>query len=422
MSLDPLYLFFIPAEINGSANRVVGGLWRSGSLIIAAIPWLAFRRKAPVPVHIDKTLCIGCTKCATDCPYHAITMQPRTDGKIHKFIASEDLDLCVSCGVCVGSCDMHAISVGPLSYDALWNVVSKRIAAARQRTPSGKVTVVFTCERHADNGARLYQKPNIDAAADEALEVITVPCVASAPPDLIARSLDSGATEARVVGCPPGDCARREGNAWTEGRLTRQRLPRLRRNYANAPIGTYWLPPDDFAQALHAPLAAADRPTLGRMAVPVRWRNLIPALFLVAILYGAAVALSAWPYVPYSDGQARVNIVLPSPAALFAARTDARTIDVAQAAAPVHLILSADNQTLFEQTYGLSDLTSGRTAAVFKELALSPGEHRLRFRFESDTALSHSVSIYDRTVTLHAGQVLILNDVAGAAHSDRHRP
>jgi coenzyme F420-reducing hydrogenase delta subunit len=284
------------------------------------------------------------------------------------------------------------------------------------------VTVVFTCERHADNGARAYLQPtglaSPDTAQDTVLEVITLPCTASAPPDLIARSLDIGATEARIVGCTPGDCARREGNVWAEGRLTRNRLPRLRRNYANAPIGMYWLPPDDFAQALRAPLAI-DRPASGGMTAPLRWRNLVPALLLVAVLYVVAVALNWLPYVPYPAGQARVQIVQPSPAALFEARSDARMIETAQSAAPVRLILKSDDQILFEQTYVLSDLLAQQTASLYKDIVLSPGKHHIRFQFESD-ALSRTVSIFDRTITLEAGQILILDYVAGAAHEDRH--
>jgi len=415
--LDPLYLFFVPLEVGGTANV----LWLVALVVVAIVavfPWLPPRRKAATPVTIDKNRCTGCTKCALDCPYQAITMVPRTDGKIHKFIAIENLDLCVSCGVCVGSCDVHAISVGPLSHAALWTIVGKRVASARERVPNGKVTIAYTCERHADQGARPYLNPSGLATTDEALEVIALPCVASAPPDLVARALDLGATEARVIGCPPGDCARREGNVWTEGRLTRTRMPRLRRNYATAPIGTYWLPPDDFAQGLRAPLAP-DRPTPGRMTLPLRWRNLIPALLLVAVLYVAAVALNGLPYTPYSAGQARVQIVQPSPAALFEARSDEHAIEQAQSAVPVRLILKADDQILFEQTYALSDLLAHHTASLYKDLVLSPGKHHIRFQFESD-ALSRTVRVFDRAITLEAGQILILDYAAGAAREDRH--
>ena len=348
-------------------------------------------------------------------------MVPRTDGKAHKFVAQANLDLCVSCGLCVGSCGVQAISVGLLSYAALWTIVEKKVSAARERTPTGKVTVVFTCERHADNGARPYLQPigssNPDAALSAALEVITLPCTASAPPDLIARSLDIGATEARIVGCAPGDCARREGNVWAEGRLTRTRVPRLRRNYANAPIGTYWLPPDDFAQALRDPLAT-DRPVSGRMAAPVRWRNLIPALALFAVLYVAALGLSAAPYTPYGAGQAHIQIVLPSPAALFRARAGQHATDYA--AVPVRLSLHVDGQALFEKDFAPGELNAGQAAALFEDIPLAPGEHHIRFEFDGGAA--PGVSVYQRLVDLHDGQVLVLDATAGAARLDRRRP
>lgn len=413
--LDPLYLFFVPLEVNGTAN----GLWLIALLAIAAVavfPWLPLRRKPAPPVTIDKDRCTGCTKCALDCPYQAIAMVPRTDGKIHKFVAYENPERCVSCGVCVGSCDVQAISIGPLSRGALWTIVDRRIAAARERVPTGQVTIAFTCERHADQGARPYLNPIGSSAPAEALEVITLPCVASAPPDLVSHALDLGASEARVIGCPPGDCARREGNVWTEGRLTRNRMPRLRRNYASAPIGLYWLPPDEFSQGLRAPLASR------RLAAPFSWRNLIPALLLVAVLYVALVALNWLPYTPYTDEQARVQIVLPSLARLFDARADERGIDRAQTAAPVRLVLKADEQVLFEQTYSLADLQSDRAGALYKDLLLAPGEYRVQFKFESEAALARPVRVYDRAVKLETGQVLMLDFAAGAARHDRRRP
>ena len=413
--LDPLYLFFVPLEVNGTAN----GLWLVALLAIAAVavfPWLPLRRKPVPPVTIDKDRCTGCTKCALDCPYQAISMVPRTDGKIHKFVARENLELCAACGVCVGSCDVQAISIGPLSRSALWTIVDRRIAAARERVPAGRVTIAFTCERHADQGARPYLNPIGSAAPTEALEVITLPCVASAPPDLVSHALDLGASEARVIGCPPGDCARREGNVWTEGRLTRTRMPRLRRNYASAPIGLYWLPPDEFSRGLHAPLTAS------RLAAPFSWRNLIPALVLVAILYVAVTALNWLPYTPYTDGQAGVQIVLPSLARLFDARADERGIDRAQTTAPVRLVLKADEQVLFEQTYSLADLQSDQAGALYEDIRLAPGDYRVQFQFESQAALARPVRVYDRAVKLDAGQVLMLDLAAGAARHDRHRP
>ncbi len=46
--------------------------------------------------------CIGCTKCATNCPVDAIT------GSI-KSMHHIDIDICIKCGVCKNVCPVDAI-------------------------------------------------------------------------------------------------------------------------------------------------------------------------------------------------------------------------------------------------------------------------------------------------------------------------
>jgi hypothetical protein len=122
------------------------------------------------------------------------------------------------------------------------------------------VRVVFTCERHAQQAARRYLDPT-DAryfgngggqpAAVEGMyvEVIPLPCIGMAHPDLARAALRAGAAEVQFTGCPPEDCANREGNLWLQERVERKRLPRLRRELApdpsrgqaGAPVSTGWL-------------------------------------------------------------------------------------------------------------------------------------------------------------------------------------
>ena len=72
-------------------------------LILLALPWLPPLKRAPVAV-VDLANCNGCTRCANDCPYNAITMMPRTDGRAFEREAVVNASLCVSCGICAGAC------------------------------------------------------------------------------------------------------------------------------------------------------------------------------------------------------------------------------------------------------------------------------------------------------------------------------
>jgi ferredoxin len=129
------------------------------TILLTLLPWLRRRGKPAVEtaqassgslpkVNIIKERCNGCTVCAVDCPYNAIQMVEREDGKPHRYIAIEDPSLCVSCAICVGSCDVVAITMGDIPPVMLWEEVS-------------------------------------------------------APPDLLTRALDAGVDEVQVVGCPP---------------------------------------------------------------------------------------------------------------------------------------------------------------------------------------------------------------------------
>lgn len=273
--IDLLYLFYLPAAFDAFWNSAWLWIALLAILVIAhLLPWLPPEKKLP-RLAIDQSLCTGCTVCAVDCPYKAITLEPRTDSTPYKFVALEHPDLCVACGICIGSCDDYAITLGDLSTDAIWRAMTTR----RAREPNG--LVVLTCERHAAQNTR----------ADRDAIVVALPCVGAAHPDLVGRIRQAGAREVRVIGCPPADCANREGNTWTEGRLTRQRLPRLKPAFANEPIALFWRTPDDFPHALAATRADDLAPKLTR-------RNFIPAFALLIVVLLVQIWITNVPFKP----------------------------------------------------------------------------------------------------------------------------
>ena len=62
------------------------------------------------PSRVVERLCDGCEQCYLDCPYEAIAMVERTDGR-DGLVSRVDPQLCVSCGICSGSC--APMGVGP---------------------------------------------------------------------------------------------------------------------------------------------------------------------------------------------------------------------------------------------------------------------------------------------------------------------
>ena len=52
----------------------------------------------------DKSLCCGCSACASVCPKAAITMKPDAEGFAYPEI---DTALCINCGLCDKSCPLH---------------------------------------------------------------------------------------------------------------------------------------------------------------------------------------------------------------------------------------------------------------------------------------------------------------------------
>ena len=413
ITIDFWYLFYLPAALNASPALFWGLVWLV-IVLITAIPWL-LRRKPLEPIVVSAERCTGCTLCAEDCPYKAITMVERDDGKRHKYIAIVDPKMCVSCGVCIGSCPTNALTLGDVPAEALW-----QDTLALASTESAKPTrVVFTCERHAYQGAKAHLDAQTAANGDAGLEIrgmrtqiVPLTCISMAHPNLATEALNAGASEVHFIGCPPEDCANREGNQWEQLRVTRERMPKLKRAFADAPIITDWVPPNDFTRALESESHQSDATSYDYRFSLSNWRSVAPALLLLIVVLAAIVWLADIPYTPFPTQNSVVEIALDHRSGFPIATEDAPTVDSNEldlsAPQPTRLLLAVDDEILLDETYPPK---GGKkpVSRAFEQIEMPPGEHHLQLLMFDNADPGQSQTVFDGTVTLEEGQILPLH-------------
>jgi coenzyme F420-reducing hydrogenase delta subunit/ferredoxin len=269
LDLDLLYLAIHPA-LYASSAAALWALASGATLLLALLPWLPPLARSPA-ARVDLANCNGCGRCFADCPYAAVTLQPRGDGKPLPWQAVVDPDLCASCGICAGACPsstpfrsatdlITGIDMPQQPVDALRRQLERGLGALH----GGVKVVVFGCQGAADLGSV--------AAADTA--AVSLICAGMLPPSFIEYALRTGADGILITGCRDGDCEYRLGNRWTEERLVAMREPHLRSAVPFERVRVAWAGPTDGA-ALSTELARF-RELLSELPVAARAGHVPP--------------------------------------------------------------------------------------------------------------------------------------------------
>jgi coenzyme F420-reducing hydrogenase delta subunit/Pyruvate/2-oxoacid:ferredoxin oxidoreductase delta subunit len=213
--IDLVYAFWLPLTRGAPASWVA-----AGSVALGVGLLLVPRATRPRPADlrpassVDERICTGCEQCVQDCPWEAIAMTARSDGR-ETLVARVDPRRCVSCGICAGSC--APMGVGPPGRTGRDQLALAREFAAAQ-VLAGEI-VVIACSRGAGGVTR--------GSRFDGAPVLAVDCAGSLHSSVVELLVRTGAGGVLVLGCPMDDCWNREGAKWLELRLLHGREAEL---------------------------------------------------------------------------------------------------------------------------------------------------------------------------------------------------
>ncbi len=282
LALDWFYL--APHAVQYALSpRALWAIVAAAAAMLFALPYLSRAARTPRRAAAVVTLanCNGCRRCFADCPYDAIEMVKRTDGRPHPFQAQVDPDLCAGCGICAGACPssipfrsvanlVSGIDLPQKPVDAARSTLQRELArvtaSGRQGAGASPRVVVFGCDEAAD----VHALRGADTAT------LSLLCAAQLPPSFVDYALRSGADGVLVTGCREGDCAWRLGQEWVEARFAAVRAPKLRPVVPRERVRVEWAGARDaaaLAQALagfRTDLAALPPMTRRTLVAPKR--------------------------------------------------------------------------------------------------------------------------------------------------------
>jgi len=384
LPFDWYYLFAHPL-MYATSPAVLWWLAAAVTLALLSLPLLARRRPAAAKVNLAR--CTGCGHCAHDCPYLAISLVPRSDGRAFLKQAVVRAEQCAACGICAGSCPTAVPPLrGPVQPGIdLPGRALQAIREAIDRANLERRALVFSC-RHERS-----QDPVAGAC------VIELECAGQLPPSFLDYALRRGAATVSVTGCRPGACEFRLGAGWTEQRIDGAREPHLNANVARERIRLLWWQPRNTARAIQV------------------------AVFIVS------AALLAWlsfdpPYRPLGEGEALVRVIvvhagerlLPcrtlSPAELARRAPNMRAPEACvRGRHPVPVRVELGGEVLIDAQLAPSGVARDGAAQLYRRFAVPAGQKALRVRVAESPRPGARTWEREAAVMLAPGRVLTID-------------
>lgn len=216
--LDLFYAIWLPPVLAVPGWTGLAMLAAVVTLVLSIPLWTRPRAaRWPPASTVDERLCTGCIQCSLDCPYEAITMVARADGRA-ELLAQVDPARCVSCGICSASC--APMGVGPPGRTGRDQLADVRHLLGETPPARGEI-IVLACDRGLGDPATGWDPTGA--------RVRSIPCSGNLHTSVVEQWLRAGAAGVLVLACPPRDCWNREGPVWARERLFHDREAELHR-------------------------------------------------------------------------------------------------------------------------------------------------------------------------------------------------
>jgi ferredoxin len=209
--LDVFYGFWVPVSraLPAWAGWVIVTLTTFTVVMVPRWTRPSEARRPPAS-SVNERHCTECYQCSIDCPYEAISMVPREDGRFD-FVARVDPALCVSCGICAGSC--KPMGVGPPGRTGRDQLARTR-EFLQANAPRPDSLVVVACGQSAD---WVVARGRLEGATDVLPYPVT--CAGSVHTSTVELLIRAGVGGVVLATCPPRDCWNREGVQWLDARI-----------------------------------------------------------------------------------------------------------------------------------------------------------------------------------------------------------
>lgn len=453
---DWFYMFIYPV-VSILPKRLFWTVAIGGTLILFIAPWIGRAKRQPT-ARISSEKCVGCGQCNKDCPYEAIRMLPRKDGRPYLFQAEVISGRCANCGICVGACGSDGPSLPHRTLKQVEEEITKFLYLSKRQ--NGKPAIIgLVCEMSVNNGEFIdTNSRGIKGMTN--VSVVKFPCAGMINQSIIEYAIESGADGVFVVGCKTRECSFREGSKWEQARLMGERAPVLvpKGGVAYSKIRTFWLSPLQTGQLMkeaaifeeelennrNKPVPAKPAPAVVsrgfKQGIEIKtipkegvFKKAMTFTVLPFLMIPAALVIffSAKPIYPFynknmslikftfkhsskhTEDQKELTKEETKSKLKHMRKTNSPFLKIRQEGTrgrlPVYVEVDMDDKNVLTKTYYPTGLKNDGPTFAYEELAISPGMHNIRVRMRDSTKEGHFDYTYEDKIDLKAEKIVIID-------------